>query len=491
METLLEQKQEDQPEQKHKDQHEQKPEQKQKDQPEQKQKDQQQKDQHKQEHQSHHQEHHKEQEHQHERSQCAHPALKELAASLPHNAFAASSQWSDDDSAWRSRLAEHGWAAADNDEHPWLEWDFSTSSLETGHPTWAIITEVLVKGREFGQWVTNYTLEYTYDGNFWESIAVGVRRTQVWNASCATKLDPPIAARKLRMRIWAWHGAAAGRVGVLGCAQVDENITLTTTRSTSTVTTTTTTTTSTVTTTTVTTTTPGISLLCFSVMRRWTPEEGIIKAQLRNGIGIFACDDTVVISTARVLLGNDTRGKPVYAWSNPAPADAMGNLGNGANTNSWLNTQVFIEAFDTLLLDSKKRIWHHDWLIKADPDAVIFPDRLKWRLLSHTGQATYLVNCQKETWRLFGAVEAFSKEAMHRYGQNEGKCKNLPWHGWGEDSYMQKCMNSLGVPAFPDFTLVGDSRCWYAPCSDHSRASFHPFKDEGSWMSCWHQSVGR
>jgi hypothetical protein len=374
-------------------------------------------------------------------------------------------------------LEEQGWAAAGNDEHPWLEWDFSTLALEIAHPTWAIITEVVVKGRQFGQWATNYTLEYTYDGQTWESLAIVLRRTQEWNESSALKLDPPIAARKLRMRIWAWHGAAAGRVGVVGCAQVNENVTLTATRTTSTVTTTTRT------------STPGISLLCVSVMRRWTPEEGIIKTQLRNGIGIFACDDTVVISTDRVLLGNDKRGKPVYAWSNPAPPNVMGSLDKGATTSSWLNTQVFMEAFHTLVTDSKGRIWHHDWLIKADPDAVIFPDRLKWRLFAHTGQATYLVNCQTETWRLFGAVEAFTKEAMTRYRQNEGKCKNLPWHGWGEDTYMQKCMDSLGVPAFPDFTLVGDSRCSYAPCSDHSRPSFHPFKDVGSWMSCWHQST--
>jgi hypothetical protein len=237
--------------------------------------------------------------------------------------------------------------------------------------------------------------------------------------------------------------------------------------------------------------TPGISLLCFSVMQRGTPEEDIIKTQLSNGIGIFACDDTVVISTDKVLLGNDTRGKPLYTWSNPAPPDAMGNLNSGATTNSWLNTQNFILAFDTLLLDSKKGIQHHDWLIKADPDAVIFPDRLRQYLFSHTGHATYLVNCQKETWRLYGAVEAFSKEAMARYRQNKWKCKSLPWHGWGEDTYMQKCMDSLGVQAFPAFTLVGDSRCSYAPCSDNFRAAFHPFKDVGSWMNCWNQSVAR
>jgi hypothetical protein len=229
-------------------------------------------------------------------------------------------------------------------------------------------------------------------------------------------------------------------------------------------------------------------------MRLWTAEEELIKTQLRKRIGIFACDDAVVISTESALLGNDKHGNPVHAWQNPAPHNEMGNLSRGATTNSWLNTQVFINAFGTIVYERAGRVWHHDWLIKVDPDAVIFPDRLRWHLLPHSGQAVFLVNCNYHgAWKLFGAIEAFTSEAMRRYQQNEQKCRSLPWKGWGEDTYMQKCMYSLGVKGVSDFTLVGDSRCWYAPCSDQSRAAFHPFKDVVSWMSCWgqHQHAAR
>jgi hypothetical protein len=226
-------------------------------------------------------------------------------------------------------------------------------------------------------------------------------------------------------------------------------------------------------------------------MRHNTPEETLIKMQLKHSISIFACDETVVISADKVKLGTDRIGKDVWTWKNPAPSGEVGNLAApGVTTNSWLNTQVFITAFSTLMSDSKERLWQYEWLVKADPDAVFFPDRIRNHLRDHTGQATYFVNCNMGGWKLFGSIEAFSKEAMRRYQDGQGTCSTLDWHGWGEDSYMQHCMDALGVPATPDFNLVGDSRCSWAACSDKLRVAFHPFKDLNSWANCWRQSTG-
>lgn len=245
------------------------------------------------------------------------------------------------------------------------------------------------------------------------------------------------------------------------------------------------------TTTTSSTWTKGVpSLLCFAVMRSGTNEEALIKAQLHAQVGIFDCDEYIVISNELVTLGVNRTGGHVHTWQNPAPALPMGNLGAGAITNSWLNTEVFINAIDTILSDSRHRVWKYDWLVKLDPDAVFFPDRLREHLKDHTPSNVYFTNCNIGIPRLYGSIEVFSQQAMKTYSYNSWKCKQMNWHGWGEDSYFQKCMDAIGVGMVADYTLVGDARCLYAPCTDKWRAAFHPFKDVHSWFWCHESSTG-
>lgn len=232
------------------------------------------------------------------------------------------------------------------------------------------------------------------------------------------------------------------------------------------------------------------SLLCFAVLRLNTPEEDLIKLQLRNSIGIFACDETIAMAAKKVYLGKDRDYRDFMTMDIPSPDATMGDLSQpGVTTNSWLNTQVFISALHKITYDVNERVWQNDWLIKADPDAVLFPDRLRHHLLPHTGSAQYIVNCNFGGVKLFGAVEAYTKQAIGRYKDNFQKCNRMPWHGWGEDSFMQNCMDSLGVPAVQDFKVVGDARCTYAPCSDTGRAAYHPFKDVQGWLGCYKEST--
>jgi hypothetical protein len=232
------------------------------------------------------------------------------------------------------------------------------------------------------------------------------------------------------------------------------------------------------------------SLLCFAVLRLNTPEEDLIKVQLRNSIGIFACDETIAMAAKKVYLGKDRENNDFMTMDIPSPDATMGDLSQpGVTTNSWLNTQVFISALHKITYDVNQRVWNNDWLIKADPDAVLFPDRLRVHLLPHTGAAQYIVNCNFGGVKLFGAVEAYTKQAIGRYKDNFQKCNKMPWHGWGEDSFMQNCMDSLGVHAVQDFKVVGDARCTYAPCSDTARAAYHPFKDVQGWLGCYKEST--
>merc|ERR1712151_380298 len=111
-------------------------------------------------------------------------------------------------------------------------------------------------------------------------------------------------------------------------------------------------------------------------------------------------------------------------------------------------------------------------------------------LRSHTGENTYVLNCLNEgKAKLYGALEAYTKEAMRSYHDGTNKClTQLKWHGWGEDMYMQRCLSLLGVQGFSDYELVGDTNCMWTPCSSIEKAAFHPYKDTDSYLKCWHKS---
>merc|ERR1719499_210308 len=160
-----------------------------------------------------------------------------------------------------------------------------------------------------------------------------------------------------------------------------------------------------------------------------------------------------------------------------APKVEMGKYGvGGQKTDSFLNTQTFLLAWDTLMGSGK--LWPFDFVVKVDPDAVFFPDRLRKHMEKHTGENVYVPNCGK--WasgpKLYGSIEVFSTQALQTYARRVLDCKNLPWQGWGEDYYMQHCMDLIGVQMASDFDQVGDERCIAAPCSDWTKVAFHDFK---------------
>jgi len=225
------------------------------------------------------------------------------------------------------------------------------------------------------------------------------------------------------------------------------------------------------------------SLFCFAVARPGF-EIYSMKNQLRKKTGIFACNDFAVISDHKEPLGPASNGcGEVWTWVNmvaPVPAGVLGV--NGATTNSWLNTQVFIQAWDTLMTSNK--LWAHDWVVKVDPDAIFLPERLRPKLAPHKGPM-FLLNCNWNGPKIFGALEVFSVPAIQTYFRQIGICKGLDWHGWGEDMYMQECMKTLHIPAFEDYAVVGDDRCGHAPCTDPARAAFHAFKNIMDWNGCW------
>jgi len=137
---------------------------------------------------------------------------------------------------------------------------------------------------------------------------------------------------------------------------------------------------------------------------------------------------------------------------------------------------------------------HHP--AKADPDAVLFPGRLRRLLRPHTeaGAKRFLLGCKEPAVRLPGSAEVISRGALQTYFWSTDKdwkacTEELPWQTWGEDTFMQKCLSMLGMEAVPEFGWVVDHGCAEGDCSDEETVVFHRQRDEQGWLGCWAAGV--
>jgi len=238
---------------------------------------------------------------------------------------------------------------------------------------------------------------------------------------------------------------------------------------------------------------PYPSLFCWLVMRTGGYEVPLVRAQHANRVGIFDCDEYAVYSNGGVMQIENLITIPL-----PAPSVKKGNFNvPGTTTDSWLNTLIFMEAWAMIVEDGTW--WNHEWTVKVDPDAVFFPDRLRELLLIATPdpgeKPRYVGNCDRSwhsepaTLKLFGSLEIYSRDAVGSYKAFGARCKSeLNWKGWGEDFYMQRCMEMLGALPVNGTSLLADKRCKPAPCTDSTKVAFHDFKDVQSYFDCWGQS---
>jgi len=99
------------------------------------------------------------------------------------------------------------------------------------------------------------------------------------------------------------------------------------------------------------------------------------------------------------------------------------------------------------------------------------------------------------TTRMNGALEVISREAVELYASGKDRCVSakkvgVDWSGWGEDWYMQWCLEFLGgrgvVRAVENFKVLSDTFCQALPqakCRGPA-AAFHPYKDIDSFLQC-------
>lgn len=205
--------------------------------------------------------------------------------------------------------------------------------------------------------------------------------------------------------------------------------------------------------------------------------------QKQLSAGIFACDESLVLGVSRVSYGS-AMGELDMAICDEVPV-GMSKDGTAGNALQ------FIKAWD--VVSRRGQYTRGDWTIKADPDTVLMPDRLRARLRDHTGENVYIQNCDKpmsEGDMMFGCVEAISREAVGAYFGSGGRCSaELPWQSWGEDLFMMRCLEHLGVGSVGDFDLVQDGVCKGVWCGSPAAAAFHPMKSVAAWEDCWREAV--
>lgn len=177
------------------------------------------------------------------------------------------------------------------------------------------------------------------------------------------------------------------------------------------------------------------------------------------------------------------------------------------NTQSWLNSPTFIGAWNIIL---GSNVWiKSDFTVKADPDAVFFPERLRPYLKFHPNfrhhNPWFSTNCKfgenNEKDALFGSLEVFNKKSMKELSTKAKICKEeLPWlrRGWGEDRYIQECMMQIVEASHSNMEReLKDNACGHAKqpkkkytCDESAAVAYHPYKTLGEWKQCYETSVG-
>lgn len=248
------------------------------------------------------------------------------------------------------------------------------------------------------------------------------------------------------------------------------------------------------------------SLFCWCIMQSvgahtkfgWS-EETLIRIQMERGIGIFDCNEYAVMTDEPLILNRwGPVGFPPLKNRLPPPNDTFvvsWGIGSteapsGAESNP-LNTMAFRVAWDAIR--GSRRLDHHDWVVKVDPDAVWFPDRLRSHLKTYMpGHGNgwdnlYLQNCLR--WgTMQGPIEVISKKAAITLENQIMQCGGF-W-GTGEDQFLVHCMGQLGVPAMMEGTLLNDKYCdGFVDCHNDWKVAFHPHKNPERFMECYNVSA--
>jgi len=216
----------------------------------------------------------------------------------------------------------------------------------------------------------------------------------------------------------------------------------------------------------------GNSLYCFIAFLPGSYEENLVNIAKKKNASIFGgCDEADLFHTWESGSGAWDTGEATLA-----------------------NTDVFMNVWEQV--GKAGKFLKYDWTVKADPDCVVVPQRVKdhlWGLHPPSWGAIYIKNNGMDKGMgnngFLGAIEIFSKKAVQLYLDNSAGCLEALGLNAGEDGFFKGCMDALGVGFMEDVEMFFPDRASGA-CSQGQRAAFHPLKDPDEWTHCWDIVVG-
>lgn len=253
---------------------------------------------------------------------------------------------------------------------------------------------------------------------------------------------------------------------------------------------------------------PGTTLFCFTIYMQDTGSTkkfydlSLLRTNLFLGSSLFGCE------AYRVYADVET-------WLSPGEVNTVKvddvngdfHFAKRKLTGTWVNSPIFLQIWKAIRTEG---LWaSHDWTVKVDADSVFLPIRLRTKLSSQkvTGSGIYLENCKYVNYGFFGNLEVISHQGFSTFLANIEDCtKALNWKGyekdtgmepWGEDLFMQRCMDLHGVDKVSVFDLTTDSMCkafrpkgqkknakWRPNCALTSTAAMHPFMKPYDYFEC-------
>lgn len=216
-----------------------------------------------------------------------------------------------------------------------------------------------------------------------------------------------------------------------------------------------------------------------------------MQQQSEQNLGIFLCDETLVLTDKEMKLSSVNTQRTVEI-SNDLLFQKAG---------MFKNSDLFLSVWEKIKLDG--RYQNTDWTVKADPDTVFFPDRLRKRLGGFAQSKSvpkFFANCHAEVdvqakehpHFMYGPLEVFSEAALKMYFSRGDRCKvevGSDEKMW-EERYMTHCLELLGARMNPylHLNLLSDPHCdntIVAPSCTSDAAAFHPFGTAEAYLECW------
>merc|ERR1712217_241453 len=250
------------------------------------------------------------------------------------------------------------------------------------------------------------------------------------------------------------------------------------------------------------------NMFCFSFYQAETgstkPQYDLelLRTNLFLGTSIFGCESYRVFSD-------------VATWLSPGKVETVKVEDTENNfhfakrkvTGTWINSNMFIQTWRKI---KEENMWNtKDWTVKVDADAVFVPQRLRTKLAQNevTSNGIYLENCKYVNFGFFGNLEVISRKGFATFLANLEDCKSsLNYLGrekdfgnepWGEDLFMQRCMDLHGVDRVSAWDITVDGMCqsyrpesekknkkWKPDCATTQTAAMHPFMKPKDYFDC-------